>query len=264
MSDNTDATTTNSNSDNTSPIVVPKDDAPIPEPISTNSSSTTTTTATPKKKDDENVSPETKKIIEQSQLIQAEIQGTQLQSIKAVYDLIKGLDEKKVKAIEKQFAEGVIQLEEIDEDGNVKPFTKPYTSLTTRGEEAVNKVIREVRAFKADITSKLPLEDLQKRYPELMDGVYSLEEIAPDKVKVQKKDENGNTINDKNGNPILVTEDRDSESFLQLIDNYIVKKKAKIYFKIDDIGNFPKKDLRNLIYLYQYRNTYNPYYVNPT
>jgi hypothetical protein len=254
MSDNTDT--------NTSIVVsspATNDSAPIAESTSDKGKPTTDNN-----KKDDNISPETKKIIEQSQLIQAEIQGTQLQAIKNVYDLIKGLDEKKVKEIEKQFAEGVIQINEIDEEGNVKPYTRPYTELTTRGEEAINKVIREVRVFKADVDNKLPLEDLQRKYPELMDGVTSLEEIAPDRVKVPKKDENGELVKDKNGNQVMVEENRDSEAFLMLIDNYIIKKKAKVYFKIADIGNFSKKDLRNLIYLYQYRNTYNPYYVNPT
>jgi hypothetical protein len=254
MSDNT-------SDNNTSIVVSPTEDS---APTTNDASKSEPTIADSLNKKDENMSPETKKIIEQSQLIQAEIQGTQLQSIKAVYDLIKGLDEKKVKEIEKQFAEGFIQINEIDEEGNVKPYTRPYTELTTRGEEAVNKIIREVRVFKADVDNNLPLEDLQRKYPELMDGVESLEEIAPDKIRVPKKNDNGEIVKDKNGNVVMTDENRDSETFLQLIDNYIVKKKAKIYFKINDIGNFSKKDLRNLIYLYQYRNTYNPYYVNPT
>ena len=207
---------------------------------------------------------ETQKVIERSQLIQAEIQGAQLDNIKQVYDFIKNIDKKKGDEIEKNFGEGIIQLDEIDEDGKRKVFTRPYVPLTTRAEEAVNKVIRELKTFKADVQNKLPLEDLQKKYPELMDGIDSLEELAPDIEKIPIKDEKGNIMRDKKGIPMEEIKEKDSEAFLTLIESYIIKKKAKIYFKIDDIGNFSRKDLRSLIFLYQYRNSYNPYYVSPT
>ncbi len=229
MSDNTDVTATNNN------------DKKIDEP-----------------------SPEIKKIIEKSQLIQAEIQGSQLENVRAAYELIKSLDADKVKEIEKNFSEGIIQLDEIDDDGNIKPFTKPYIPLTTRAEEAVNKVIREVKNFRADITNKTPLEDLQKKYPELMMDIDSLEQIAPDIETIVQRDDKGNPIRDKKGNIIEEKKEKDSDAFLTLIENYITKKKAKIYFKIDDIGNFSRKDIRSLVYLYQYRNTYNPYFVSAT
>jgi hypothetical protein len=232
-------------SDNTADTVISKDSAPSDN-----------------KK--EVVSNETQKVLERSQFIQAEIQGSQLENIKSVYDFIKDIDKKKSDEIEKNFGEGIIQLEEIDEDGNVKPFTVAYVPLTTRAEEAVNKVIREIKTFKADIEKKLPLEDLQKKYTELMDGIESLEELAPDIEKIPMRDDKGNIMRDKKGNTMEETKTKDSEAFLTLIENYIIKKKAKIYFKINDIGNFSRKDLRSLIFLYQYRNTYNPYYVNPT
>lgn len=245
-------------SDNTTPsspitvvtdVTPPKDSAP----------STTTTTDKP-----EAMKNETQKVIERSQLIQAEIQGAQLDNIKQVYDFIKNIDKKKGDEIEKNFGEGIIQLEEIDEDGNVKIFTRPYIPLTTRAEEAVNRVIRELKTFKADVQNKLPLEDLQKKYPEIMDGVDSLEELAPDVEKIQMKDDKGNLMRDKKGMVMEETKEKDSESFLNLIEAYVIKKKAKIYFKIDDISSFSRKDLRSLIFLYQYRNSYNPYYVSPT
>ena len=216
------------------------------------------------KKDGPLLSPETQKILEKSQLLQAEIQGNQLESVKAVYDLIKKLDEEKVKEIEEQFGKGFITLQEIDEDGNTKPFTKPYIPLTTRAEEAVNKIIREVKTFRADVTAKLPLEDLQRKYPELAGDLQSLEEIAPDITTVRRTDSKGAYVRDKSGKILTDKVENDSEAFLNLIDNYVTKRKCKIYFKIDDIGNFSRKDLRALIFLYQYRNNYNPYYVSPT
>ncbi len=209
-------------------------------------------------------SPEIKKVIEKSQLIQAEIQGAQLENIKEAYDLIKGLDEEKVKEIEGQFSKGIIQLDEIDDDGNIKKFTKPYVPLTTRAEEAVNKIIREVKMFKADVANKLPLEDMQRKYPELMQDIDSLEQLAPDIEKEIQRDDKGNPLRDKKGKIIEERKEKDSDAFLTLIDNYITKKKAKIYFKIDDISNFSRKDVRSLVYLYQYRNTYNPYFVSAT
>ena len=212
----------------------------------------------------EPIKTETQKVIERSQLIQAEIQGAQLDNIKQVYDFIKNIDKKKGDEIEKNFGDGIIQLDEIDEDGNRKVFTRPYVALTTRAEEAVNKVIRELKTFKADVQNKLPLEDLQKKYPEIMDGVDSLEELAPDIEKIPIKDEKGNIMRDKKGVPMEEIKEKDSEAFLTLIESYIIKKKAKIYFKIDDISNFSRKDLRSLIFLYQYRNSYNPYFVSPT
>lgn len=229
----------------------------------TDVSSNTNNSTTNNNKTDE-PSPEIKKIIEKSQLIQAEIQSAQLENVKAAYEFIKNLDAEKVKEIEKQFGEGVIQLDSIDEDGNITKFTKPYVPLTTRAEEAVNKVIREVKNFRADVNNKMTLEDLQNKYPELMDGIDSLEQLAPDVEIIVQKDEKGNPMRDKKGNILEEKKEKDSDAFLTLIENYITKKKARIYFKIDDISNFSRKDIRSLVYLYQYRNTYNPYYVSPT
>jgi len=219
--------------------------------------------------DDGGLTQEEKKIIERAKIVQAEMQSTQIENIKSAYDLIQKIDEKTKAEIEKQFAEGLIQLEEVDEEGNVKPFITKYRPLTTRGEEAVNKMSRELRVFRADIKNNLPLEDMQKKYPELMDGIESLEEIKPDKAKVPKyaTDKDGVPVKDKRGNLIQIgetEEDRDSETFTSIVDNYVTKKKAKIFFGINDIGNFSRKDLRALIQLYQFRNNYNPYYVNPT
>jgi hypothetical protein len=231
---------------------------------STDTTTTTTTTSptTTEKKDE--VSPEIKKVIERSQLIQAEIQSAQLENIKTAYELVKSLDEDKVKQIEQQFSEGVIRLDMVDDEGNTKPFTKPYVPLTTRAEEAVNKVIREVKMFKADVNNKLPLEDMQKKYPELMQDIDSLEELAPDIEVTPQLDDKGKPLRDKKGNILEDKKEKESDAFLTLIENYVTKKKAKIYFKIDDISDFPRKDIRALIFLYQYRNTYNPYYVNQT
>lgn len=249
MSDNTTATIAD-----TAPTLV---DKPVVEKDTAPTAAETKTPAPP-------IPPETQKVIEKSQLIQAEIQEGQIDALKAVYDLIKRIDEKKKNEIEKQFEEGIISLEQIDEDDNVSTWTCNYRPLTTRGEEAVNKMLRELKLFRRDIKNKLPLEDLQAKYPELTKDIESLEELEQEKVKTIQRDKDGNPLLDSNNKPITIEEDKDSDIFLNLVDTYSVKKRAKIFFKIDDISNFSKKDLRLLIYLYQYRNNYNPYYVNQT
>ena len=97
------------------------------------------------------ISPEVQKVIDKSQLIQAQIQEAQIENVKAVYDLVAKIDKKRKDEIEKQFEEGVIQLEEVDEDDNVKQWTTKYRPMTTRAEEAVNEMLRTVKVFKKDI-----------------------------------------------------------------------------------------------------------------
>lgn len=245
-------------SDNTETRLVLKDDNPDATVTLDNPAPTT------KPADKDIISKETQKVIDKSQLIQAEIQEGQIDALKNVYDLIKRVDEKKKNEIEKQFEDGIIQLETINEDDEVSLWTCNYRPLTTRGEEAVNKMMREIKLFKRDVKNKIPLQDLKEKYQELTKDIDSLEELEQEKVKVPQKDKDGNLVLDENKRPIMVEEERDSEVFLNIIDTYSVRKRAKIFFKIDDISNFSKKDLRLLIYLYQYRNNFNPYYVNQT
>jgi|SRR5580765_420717 hypothetical protein len=207
---------------------------------------------------------EAKKIIEQSQVIQAQIQGAQVAKIKNIHDLIKGIDDEKVQEIEKQFKDGVIVFEVVDDNGKLTKQSVPYIPLTTRAESEINKVLRKLKAFKYDVENKIPLEELQRKYPEIATDVDSLEELAPEKTKYPVKDDAGVIQRDKKGNIIYDEKLTDSDTYITLVNNYIVDKKCEIYFKIKDISNYSRKDLRALIFLYEYRNAYNPYYISQT
>lgn len=175
-------------------------------------------------------SPEVKQMIEKHRFA---IEADYVSNMKAVYDLVKRVDEKSIKKIESDFEAGVISIEAYDRAGNNKSFTIPYIPLTREKREDIDKYQRQWKTLNIDVKNKgLTLQDFQERYPEFTKDVILLEELY------------------------------DEESLKIIGNNVLVDKKAQIYFNLtpDQIKMCSDKNLGILFHLYESRNNSLPYW----
>lgn len=124
-----------------------------------------------------------------------------------------------------------LRFEYVDGSGNIKVDLKQYVPMTIGQNKKVGKVLKRERLAREDISSfithdegALTLEEIKKKYPDIFD-----EDVDESDLR------NDPTLN-------------------EIISNYSVAQKAKIYWGIESIENYTLNDLIMIIALYESRN----------
>lgn len=147
-------------------------------------------------------------------------------------EIIVEINEGKVADIKEKLKEGIIRLEYVNEKGQLKEDLREYIPLTIGKNKKVVKAMKRIKLLRAELENKnFVIEDLKLKYPE----------IIPDDTTKEDMDEGTDTMRE------------------EIIGNYIIETKARIYFDITDIENYTVNDLIILISLYELRNSATPY-----
>ena len=124
-----------------------------------------------------------------------------------------------------------LRFEYVDGSGNIKVDLKQYVPMTIGQNKKVGKVLKRERLAREDISSfithdegALSLEEIKKKYSDIFD-----EDVDESDLR------NDPTLN-------------------EIISNYSVAQKAKIYWGIESIENYTLNDLIMIIALYESRN----------
>lgn len=149
---------------------------------------------------------------------------------KKVQDIMVTASKEKIDKITKALSEGMIRLEYADSKGNIKEDIKDYVPLSIGKNKQIMKAMKKSRRLRVELENpNFVTEELKQRYPEILDE------------DVEK-------------------EDLESKEMLdEILGNYVVAQKSKVYFGIDNIENYTLNDLVLLIGLYERRNNFTPY-----
>ncbi len=150
---------------------------------------------------------------------------------KELKEILVNVSQERLDAITAGLKKGILKLEFI-KDGSVKPDNREYVPITYGQNRKVNRIMKLARLMREDINEvlkekpSLALEELIKKYPEVIDEDTTVDELR-----------NINLIN-------------------EFVGNYVIAQKAKIYWGIDNIENYVLSDLVLIIGLYEQRNNF--------
>lgn len=154
---------------------------------------------------------------------------------KEVNELLASTTEEHFKLITDELKNDNIRLEYIDKKTKTLKVNRiPYNPISVDANRAVGKVIRKIRRFRADFSGMgkekgaLDFGELQKKYPEIIDEDMMLEDL-------QHRD-----------------------TFEEMLINYLYAQKMKIYWDIDNFGDYIMNDVVMLVGLHESRNNFNP------
>ena len=154
---------------------------------------------------------------------------------KDLKEILVNVSQERLSKITDALRKNILKLERVKADGSgVVVENKDYIPLTIGMNKKVMKVMKRVRLLREDImgigkeNGGLMVSDIQKKYPDILD-----EDITQDELQ------NDDVLN-------------------ELIGNYVVAQKAKIYWGIDDIDNYVLSDIILIIGLYEQRNNFTP------
>ena len=154
---------------------------------------------------------------------------------KDLKEILVNVSQERLSKITDALRKNILKLERVKGDGSgVVVENKDYIPLTIGMNKKVMKVMKRARILREDImglgkdNGGLMVADIQKKYPDILD-----EDITQDELQ------NDDILN-------------------ELIGNYVVAQKAKIYWGIDDIDNYVLSDIILIIGLYEQRNNFTP------
>lgn len=151
--------------------------------------------------------------------------------IKEVKEVILNISQDHYNKIIEQLKKDQLRFEFIDNSGNIKQDLKTYVPMTIGQNKKVGKVLKRERLVREDVNAFL----------EKSEGALSVEQIK------QK-------YNDVFDDDLDETDLSNKETFNEIISNYSVAQKAKIYWGIESIENYTLNDLILIIALYESRN----------
>lgn len=153
---------------------------------------------------------------------------------KDLHNILVSVSDERLSKITDALKKNILKLERVKNDGSgVVVENKDYVPLTIGQNKKVMKIMKRARLLREDILGMgeqggLQVSDLQKKYPDILD-----EDITQDELN--------------------------SEDVLnELIGNYVVAQKARIYWGIEDVDNYVLSDIILIIGLYEQRNNFTP------
>ena len=154
---------------------------------------------------------------------------------KDLKEILVNVSQERLSKITDALRKNILKLERVKPDGSgVVVENKDYIPLTIGMNKKVMKVMKRARILREDImglgkeNGGLMVSDIQKKYPDILDEDITQDELMNDDV-----------LN-------------------ELIGNYVVAQKAKIYWGIEDIDNYVLSDIILIIGLYEQRNNFTP------
>lgn len=153
---------------------------------------------------------------------------------KDLKEILVNVSQERLTKITDALKKNILKLERVKNDGSgVVVENKDYVPLTIGQNKKVMKVMKRARLLREDILGMgeqggLSTGDLQVKYPDILD-----EDVTEDELH------NDDILN-------------------ELIGNYVVAQKAKIYWGIEDVDNYVLSDIILIIGLYEQRNNFTP------
>ena len=151
--------------------------------------------------------------------------------VKEIKEVIVNISQEHYNKIIDSLKKDQLRFEYVDNSGNIKVDLKQYVPMTIGQNKKVGKVIKRERIARQDISSflandegALTLEEIKKKYADIFD-----EDVDESDLKTP-------------------------ETLGEIISNYSVAQKAKIYWGIESIENYTLNDLIMIIALYESRN----------
>lgn len=153
---------------------------------------------------------------------------------KDLKNILVSVSDERLSKITDALKKNMLKLERVKNDGSgVVVENKDYVPLTIGQNKKVMKVMKRARLLREDINGMgqqggLMLSDLQKKYPDILD-----EDVTQDEIN------NEDILN-------------------EMVGNYVIAQKAKIYWGIEDVDNYVLSDIILIIGLYEQRNNFTP------
>lgn len=149
---------------------------------------------------------------------------------KKIKDIMVTASKEKIDKITESLSKGMIRLEYADSKGNVKEDVKDYVPLSIGKNKQIMKAMKKSRRLRTELENpNFVLDELKQKYPEILDEDVEREDLES------------------------------SDMLNEILGNYVVAQKSRIYFGIDNIDNYTLNDLVLLIGLYERRNNFTPY-----
>lgn len=153
---------------------------------------------------------------------------------KDLNEILVNVSQERLTRITDALKKNILKLERVKDDGSgVVVDNKDYIPLTIGQNKKVMKVMKHARLLREDLNGMgedggLAIGDIQKKYPDILD-----EDVTQDEVN------NEDILN-------------------ELIGNYVIAQKARIYWGIDSVENYVLSDIILIIHLYEQRNNFTP------
>lgn len=151
------------------------------------------------------------------------------QFTKNLNEILVNVSQERLNEITEGLKKGVLKLQFV-KGGKVIPNNIDYVPITYGQNKRVNRIMKYARLLREDINEtiagRLELKDLAAKYKDIIDEDMGIEELK---------------------SAALVNE---------VVGNYVIAQKAKIYWEIDEIENYVLSDLVLIIGLYERRNSY--------
>lgn len=144
-------------------------------------------------------------------------------------EILVNVSQERLDEITDGLKKGIIKLKYVDKN-KVVPNNIDYVPITFGQNKEANKVMKRSRLLREDIKEcvdgKITIKDLAAKYPQLLDEDTGLEELQ-------------------------------NKAYLnEVVGNYVITEKARIYWGIDDVQKYVLSDLILLITLFERRNSY--------
>jgi len=148
---------------------------------------------------------------------------------KDMNEILVNVSQERLDEITDGLKKGILKLQYVKQ-GKVVPNNIDYVPLTYGQNKKTNRIMKQARLLREDINAvlegKLDIQVIRDKYPEIIDEETEVEELR---------------------NKAYVNE---------VVGNYVIAQKARIYWNIENIEDYVLSDVVLIIGLYERRNNY--------